>query len=108
METLADDDEERYKSQFQQYLDDGVEGIYSLSYCSPQDRCANNSIADGLEDLYAEAHAKIRENPNLEDPEKDTRGKDHWKAESEKYRLKKISREEKKANVQKRIAELRK
>lgn len=26
METLADDDEERYKSQFQQYLDDGIEG----------------------------------------------------------------------------------
>ncbi|PUU77104.1 60S ribosomal protein L5 [Tuber borchii] len=89
METLADDDEERYKSQFQQYLDDGVE-------------------ADGLEDLYAEAHLKIREDPNLEDPDKDTKGKDHWKAESEKYRLKKISREEKKANVQKRIAELRK
>ena len=71
-------------------------------------RCANNSIADGLEELYADAHAKIRENPNLEDPDKDTRGKDYWKAESEKYRLKKISREEKKANVQKRIAELRK
>ncbi|KAG0638749.1 hypothetical protein HOY80DRAFT_966445 [Tuber brumale] len=89
METLADDDEERYKSQFQQYLDDGVE-------------------ADGLEKLYADAHAKIREDPNLEDPDKDTRGKDYWKAESEKYRLKKISREEKRANVQKRIAELRK
>lgn len=27
METLADDDEERYKSQFQQYLDDGIEGM---------------------------------------------------------------------------------
>lgn len=29
METLADDDEERYKSQFQQYLDDGIEGMTS-------------------------------------------------------------------------------
>lgn len=26
METLADDDEERYKSQFQKYIDDGIEG----------------------------------------------------------------------------------
>lgn len=26
METLADDDEERYKSQFQQYIDDDIEG----------------------------------------------------------------------------------
>jgi hypothetical protein len=27
METLADDDEERYKSQFQKYIDDGIEGL---------------------------------------------------------------------------------
>ena len=26
METLADDDEERYKSQFQKYIDEGVDG----------------------------------------------------------------------------------
>ena len=26
METLADDDEERYKSQFQKYIDEGIEG----------------------------------------------------------------------------------
>merc|ERR1711864_23755 len=36
METLADDDEERYKSQFQGYIDDEIE-------------------ADGLEELYTEA-----------------------------------------------------
>jgi len=81
--------------------------VFTL-YSTVLHSCANNLLADGLEDLYAEAHAKIREDPNLEDPDKDTKGKDHWKAESEKYRLKKISREEKKANVQKRIAELRK
>lgn len=106
METLADDDEERYKSQFQQYLDDGVEVFtpFSANHCS----YANGPIADGLEELYADAHAKIREDPNLEDPDKETRGKEYWKAESVKYRLKKISREEKRVNVQKRIAELRK
>jgi large subunit ribosomal protein L5e len=31
METLADDDEERYKSQFQKYIEDGIEGKRSLS-----------------------------------------------------------------------------
>jgi len=86
METLADDDEERYKSQFQQYLDDGIE-------------------ADGLEEMYTEAHAKIRENPNLEDPDsKDSKGKDYWKAESDKYRLRKITREDRRKNVREKIA----
>lgn len=33
METLADDDEERYKSQFQQYLDDGIEGMVPSTRC---------------------------------------------------------------------------
>ncbi|KAL7266101.1 60S ribosomal protein L5 [Rhizina undulata] len=88
METLADDDEERYKSQFQQYIDDGIE-------------------ADGLEEMYEEAHAKIRENPNLPDPEAgNKKPADHWKAESSKYRLKKLSREERRERVQKKIAEL--
>ncbi|RPB25853.1 60S ribosomal protein L5 [Terfezia boudieri ATCC MYA-4762] len=87
METLADDDEERYKSQFQQYIDDGVE-------------------ADGLEEIYTEAHAKIRENPNLPDPDAANRkGADHWKAESKKYRLTKISREQRVENVKAKIAQ---
>lgn len=30
METLADDDEERYKSQFQKYIDEGVDGEFML------------------------------------------------------------------------------
>ncbi|MDA4133246.1 MAG: hypothetical protein OK454_09015, partial [Thaumarchaeota archaeon] len=64
METLADDDEERYKSQFQQYIDDEIE-------------------ADGIEEMYAEAHAAIREDPfkkYVSDAPKKT--KEEWKAES--------------------------
>jgi len=88
METLADDDEERYRSQFQQYIDDGIE-------------------ADGIEEMYEEAYSKIRENPDLEDPEAgEKKPADHWKAESKKYRSKKISREERKERVQKKIQEL--
>lgn len=89
METLADDDEERYKSQFQKYIDDDIE-------------------ADGLEDLYTEAHAAIREDPfkkyTSEAPKK---SKDEWKAESKKYRSVKLTKAERDAKVQARIAELR-
>lgn len=89
METLADDDEERYKSQFQQYIDDDVE-------------------ADGLEDLYTEAHAAIRADP-FKKVESDApkKSKEEWKAESKKYKTKKLTLAERKQRVQERIAELR-
>jgi large subunit ribosomal protein L5e len=89
METLADDDEERYKSQFQQYLDDDIE-------------------ADGLEDLYTEAHAAIREDP-FKKPEGagSKKSKDEWKAESKKHRATKLSKAEKEQRVKEKIEELR-
>ncbi|KAF3058307.1 60S ribosomal protein L5 [Daldinia childiae] len=89
METLADDDEERYKSQFQKYLDDDIE-------------------ADGLEDLYTEAHSAIREDP-FKKAESDApkKSKDEWKAESKKYRTPKSTKDEKREKVKARIAELR-
>ena len=89
METLADDDEERYKSQFQKYIDDDIE-------------------ADGVEDLYAEAHKAIREDPFKKyESDAPKKSKEEWKAESKKYRSKKLSYDEKKQRVQARIAELR-
>ena len=89
METLADDDEERYKSQFQGYLDDDIE-------------------ADGLEDMYTEAHSKIREDPTLEDPDKgETKTKEEWKAESLKYRNKKLTKAEKEERIKAKIIELK-
>jgi len=87
METLADDDEERYKSQFQKYIDDDLE-------------------ADGLEELYAEAHKAIREDPfkKSDEPKK---SKEEWKKESLKYKKKKLTLAERKAGVQERIAALK-
>jgi len=89
MEMLADDDEERYKSQFQKYVDDDVE-------------------ADGLEELYAEAHKAIREDP-FKKAESDApkKSKAEWKKESLKYRSKKLTYDERKEKVQERIAALR-
>lgn len=89
METLADDDEERYKSQFQKYIDDDVE-------------------ADGLEELYQEAHKAIREDPfKKAESSEPKKTKEEWKAESLKFKNKKLTFDEKKARVQAKIAELR-
>jgi large subunit ribosomal protein L5e len=89
METLADDDEDRYKSQFQGYIDDEIE-------------------ADGLEEMYQEAHKQIREDPfkKVEGaPEK--KGKAEYKKESLKYKVKKLTKEEKMEKVKAKIAELK-
>ncbi|KAI9710752.1 MAG: 60S ribosomal protein L5 [Bogoriella megaspora] len=92
METLADDDEERYKSQFSGYIDDEIE-------------------ADGLEELYAEAHKKIREDPFLADPDKPKltkqQKKDKYKAESLKYRTPKMTKAEKQERIKEKIASLK-
>ena len=89
METLADDDEERYKSQFQGYIDDEIE-------------------ADGLEEVYAEAHKEIREDPfKKDDEEGEKKSKEEWKEISLKYRKTKLSKEEKDERVQAKIEELK-
>jgi large subunit ribosomal protein L5e len=88
MESLADDDEERYKSQFSQYIEGEVE-------------------ADGLEEMYQEAHKAIREDPwKKDDEEGNKKTKAEWKAEGQKYRNLKMSKEEKKARVNSKISEL--
>lgn len=88
METLADDDEERYKSQFVKYIENEVE-------------------ADGLEDLYTEAHKAIREDPFKKDEDDgDKKDKDYWKAEGKKYKTKKLTREERQERIKAKIAEL--
>lgn len=88
METLADDDEERYKAQFQGYIDDEVE-------------------ADGLEELYAEAHKAIREDPwKKNEDEGEKKSKEEWKAESKKYKQRKQTKAEKQERIKEKIQEL--
>jgi large subunit ribosomal protein L5e len=89
METLADDDEERYKGQFVKYIEDEVE-------------------ADALEELYTEAHAAIREDPFKKyESDAPKKTKEEWKQESLKYRKSKLTYEERQERVKARIAELR-
>lgn len=88
METLADDDEERYKSQFVKYIENDVE-------------------ADGLEDLYTEAHKAIREDPfKKADDEDEKKDKDYWKAEGKKYKQKKLTKAERDQRIKEKIASL--
>lgn len=88
METLADDDEERYQSQFQKYIEDDLE-------------------ADSLEDLYTEAHKAIREDPwKKVEGDAPKKSKDEWKAISKKYRTPKTSKAEKQKKIQERIKAL--
>jgi len=88
METLADDDEERYQSQFQQYIDDDME-------------------AEGLEELYAEAHKAIREDPwKKVESDAPKKSKDEWKEISKKYKDKKLSKAEKEKRVQEKIQKI--
>ncbi|PHH71854.1 hypothetical protein CDD80_4953 [Ophiocordyceps camponoti-rufipedis] len=87
METLADDDEERYQGQFQKYIDDDVE-------------------AEGLEDLYTEAHSAIREDPWKKESGEGKKSKEEWKAISKKYRTLKTPKAEKDKKVQERIQKI--
>ncbi|KHJ35883.1 putative 60s ribosomal protein l5 [Erysiphe necator] len=89
METLADDDEERYKSQFQGYIDDEIE-------------------ADGLEELYQEAHKQIREDPwKKVESSAPKKTKEEYKKESLKYKVPKLTKEQKVERVKARISELK-
>lgn len=88
MEGLADDDEERFRGQFHKYVENGIE-------------------AGDIEELYAEAHKAIREDPFKKDEEAGPKkSKAEWKAESKKFQKNKLSYDEKKARVEQKIREL--
>ncbi|KAL9608685.1 MAG: hypothetical protein Q9167_006503 [Letrouitia subvulpina] len=90
MEGLADDDEEKYKQQFGQYAEDEIE-------------------ADGLEEMYKEAHSAIREDPwKKGEDEGKKKSKEEYKAESLKYKTPKLSKEEKLERVKAKIESVKK
>ncbi|KAJ9104762.1 hypothetical protein QFC19_003903 [Naganishia cerealis] len=82
MESLEEEDEERFKKQFASYLEDGVG-------------------SDDIEEIYSNAYAAIRENPTFKPTEKDTA---KWTAESKKQRPGKLNREQRASRVQDKIA----
>lgn len=84
MDDLADDDEERFKLLFKNYVSEGIE-------------------SDGVEDIYTAAHAAIRADPSFKPTEK-KHTKEEYAAVTKKYRQKKLTNAERKAKIEKKIA----
>jgi len=82
MDSLEEDDEEKYKRQFAKYLEDDI-------------------TSDTLEDVYREAHEKIREDPTFTPTEK----KSSYD-ESKTHKSKKLTKEERKARVQEKLQQI--
>ncbi|ODO07455.1 50S small subunit ribosomal protein L5e [Cryptococcus wingfieldii CBS 7118] len=83
MESLEEEDDERFKKQFSTYLADGIG-------------------SDDIEEIYSAAYEAIRENPEFKPTEKADLAK--WKEESKKYKTKKLTKEQRLANVEAKIA----
>lgn len=83
MEELLDDDEEKYRTLFKTYLDDEIE-------------------AEDVEELYTEAHEKIREDPSFKPTEKKFT-KEQYAAESKKYKQYKLTKAERDAKIAEKI-----
>jgi len=80
MKSLEEEDDERFKKQFASYLADGVG-------------------SDDMEEIYANAHAAIREDPTF----KPTAKTKDWKAESLKYKVKKLTLAERRERITTKI-----
>jgi len=80
MESLEEEDDERFKKQFSTYLADGVG-------------------SEDIEEIYTNAYAAIREDPTFKPTEKT---KD-WKVECKKYATPRLTHEQRKAKIQARI-----
>ncbi|KAJ7700144.1 hypothetical protein B0H17DRAFT_1196131 [Mycena rosella] len=80
MESLEEEDDERFKKQFATYLADGVG-------------------SEDMEDIYIAGHAAIREDPSFKPTDK---SKD-WKSESTKYMSKKLTHAQRKENIAAKI-----
>ena len=85
MESLEEEDDERFKKQFATYL-------------------ASDIGSADIEELYSEAYSKIRENPEFKPTEKDT---EKWKKESIAKKDKPLNREQRRARVEEKIAAYR-
>jgi large subunit ribosomal protein L5e len=82
MESLEEEDDERFKKQFASYLADGVG-------------------SEDMEEIYTNAYAAIREDPTFKPKDTD---KGHWKTESAKYKSKKLTYAERQKRIQEKIA----
>ena len=81
MESLEEEDDERFKKQFSTYL-------------------ASDIGSADIEEMYSNAYEKIREDPEFKPTDKDT---EKWKAESLKRKTNKLTRAQRKERVAEKI-----
>jgi large subunit ribosomal protein L5e len=81
MESLEEEDDERFKKQFSTYLADGVG-------------------SEDIEEIFTNAYAAIREDPTFKPSEKSQ----DWKAESLKHREKRLTLEQRRERIQAKIS----
>ncbi|KDN36129.1 putative RPL5-60S large subunit ribosomal protein L5.e [Tilletiaria anomala UBC 951] len=81
MESLEEEDDERFKKHFARYLADDIS-------------------SDQIEEMYENAYEKIREDPSFQPSEKDAA---RWASESKKYRFNKLTYEQRKAKIAEKI-----
>ncbi|KAG8987744.1 60S ribosomal protein L5 [Tulasnella sp. JGI-2019a] len=81
MESLEEEDDERFKKQFASYLADDVG-------------------SEDMEEMYTNAYAAIRENPKFEPSEKEK----NWKEESLKHKVHRRTHAERKSAINDKIA----
>lgn len=81
MESLEEEDDERFKKQFATYL-------------------AEDLGSEDIEELYTSAYEKIREDPSFTPTEKDAK----WKTESKKHKNVRLTKEERRERIEKKIA----
>lgn len=80
MESLEEEDEERFRKQFATYLADDVG-------------------SEDIEEIYTNAYAAIREDPTFKPTEKE---KD-WKEETKKFKIARLTLEQRKERIQEKI-----
>jgi len=81
MESLEEEDDERFKKQFARYLEDGIG-------------------SEDMEELYTKAYEKIREDPTFKPSDKSK----NWKAESLKHRAVRLTYDQRQQRIQEKIA----
>jgi len=80
MESLEEEDDERFKKQFATYLADGIG-------------------SEDLEEIYTNAYAAIREDPTFKPSDKTQ----DWAPESKKYKSVRLTLEQRRTNIQAKI-----
>lgn len=99
MESLEEEDDERFKKHFSTVSTDSIHSsLDHLTDAHPRQFLADDIGSEDLEDMYKECHAKIREDPVAKLTEKTDL--EAWKAASKITHPKKLSLRERRERIE--------